>query len=143
MLSRLQQNVLLSSIPPQLLVTRRLSRSHLPFVFREDIKEAAADWGLECLRYEIKAINVPAGINGAAGWGFHCTDSTTAPRICSLGAACMGLLVRHVVQGCLCMHVVARTRVCRRCACQGYVCLATPVWLQCALGYWSMHLLAA
>ena len=58
-------NVLLSSIPPHLLLTRRLPRSHLPFLFREDIKDAAADWGLECLRYEIKDINVPAGIKAA------------------------------------------------------------------------------
>lgn len=34
-------------------------------MFREDIKEAAADWGLECLRYEIKDINVPSGIKAA------------------------------------------------------------------------------
>eukprot|EP00891_Asterochloris_glomerata_P007010 jgi/Astpho2/7010/e_gw1.00107.77.1_t len=40
-------------------------RQLLNHEIREDIKEAAADWGLECLRYEIKDINVPAGIKAA------------------------------------------------------------------------------
>ena len=135
MLSRLQQNVLLSSIPPQLLVTRRLSRSHLPFVFREDIKEAAADWGLECLRYEIKDINVPAGIKAAMELQVGASTALTALQ--HQGSAAWGLHAWGCWSGMWCRDVSA----CIQLPAHGYAgavhVRAMSVWLR-LFGY-SVH----
>ena len=145
-------SVLLSSIPPHLPLTRRLPRSHLPFLFREDIKEAAADWGLECLRYEIKDINVPAGIKaamelqvgtfaallasqqqGSAAWGLHALGCWSGTW-CRYTSACLNCLHKAMHD----LQVVGHA---------GAVCVrAVPFGHSgghCSLGYWGMHLLGA
>ena len=56
-------------------------------------REAASDWGLQCMRYEIRDINPPAGVRAAMELQARCggfLDLVTAARLndCSAPRCC-------------------------------------------------------